>query len=242
MKILIIDDEQLARTELAYLINQSSCFNNEQVNIFQSEDINHGLGILIKEQIDIIFLDISLNGENGFELAQQLHQLSYSPLIIFATAYDEFAAKAFNVDAIDYVLKPFEPKRIDQALFKAIKALNKRSDITTESLTNLLTIELQDRNVVIKQDSLISATVNDGILTIITKTEQYQTKNTLSWIKKRLTGTKFVQVHRKSLVNLEAVKEVQPWFNHTIILIMTNGDKVQVGRSYQKEVKQLLGV
>ncbi|MBA1394586.1 response regulator, partial [Lactobacillus sp. XV13L] len=148
MKILIVDDEQLARAELSYLIKKSPCLQNMEIKLFQSEDVKTGLGILIKEQIDIIFLDISLNGDNGFSLAQQLHQLPYAPLIIFATAYDEFAVKAFSVDALDYILKPFEPERINQALTKAIRALGNRHDSQKESLENLLTVELNDRNIV----------------------------------------------------------------------------------------------
>ncbi|KJY51496.1 Sensory transduction protein LytT [Bombilactobacillus mellis] len=242
MKILVVDDEKLARSELTYLIEQSPRLKDYQLEIFQSEDINHGLEILIKEQIDIIFLDISLNDENGFDLAQQLYKLPKAPLLIFATAFDEFAVKAFNVDAVDYILKPFEQKRVDQALGKAIRALGEKKAAAQKPLKNLLAIELDDRDVVIKKDNLISATVNNGILTITTKTNRYQTKNTLSWIKSRLTEANFVQVHRNSLVNLEAVKEVQPWFNHTTILVMNNNDKIHVGRSYQKDLKQRLEV
>lgn len=80
------------------------------------------------------------------------------------------------------------------------------------------------------------------MLTIKTDTNKYTTKKTLSWLKDKMTDPKFMQVHRNSLVNIEKIKEVQPWFNHTALLIMNNADKVQVGRSYQKELGQRLGM
>lgn len=249
MKILLVDDEPLARGELEYLIKRSPTLTEMSYDIFQAEDVKEAQGSLLKEHIDLIFLDISLNEENGFELADELKQLSYSPLIIFATAYDNYAVRAFNVDALDYVLKPFEQERIDQALSKALKTLQVQEvhaesgdNKTNKQVNDMLSIELADRNVVIKKEDLVSATVSEGMLTIATDTNKYTTKKTLSWLKDKMTDPKFMQVHRNSLVNIEKIKEVQPWFNHTALLIMNNADKVQVGRSYQKELGQCLGM
>lgn len=243
MKILLVDDEPLARGELEYLVKQSSLLADVSYEIIQAEDLKEAQRSLLKEHIDLIFLDISLNEENGFELADELKQLSYSPLIIFATAYDDYAVRAFNVDALDYVLKPFEQERIDQALNKALKTLQASSSSNNDQPVNdMLSIELADRNVVIKKEDLVSATVSDGMLTISTDANEYTTKKTLAWLKDKMTDSKFMQVHRNSLVNIEKIKEVQPWFNHTALLIMNNDDKVQVGRSYQKELGQRLGM
>lgn len=244
MQILLVDDEPLARGELEYLIGQSASLKNVDFQTFQAEDIKEAQGTLLKNRIDLIFLDISLNEENGFELAEELKQLSYSPLIIFATAYDDYAVRAFNVDALDYVLKPFEQERIDQALGKALKTLQNgpAEANAVKPVNDMLSIELADRNVVIKKDDLVAATVSEGMLTISTANNEYVTKKTLAWLKDKMTATKFMQVHRNSLVNVEDIKEVQPWFNHTSLLIMNNDVKVQVGRSYQKELGQRLGM
>ncbi len=244
MKILLVDDEPLARRELEYLVKQSPSLANISFSVFQAEDLKEAQGYLLKEHIDLIFLDISLNEENGFELADELKQLSYSPLIIFATAYDEYAVRAFNVDALDYVLKPFEQERIDKALSKAVKSLQVKNAVTEKKKTgnDMLSVELADRNVVIKKKDLVAATISDGILTIATAADKYQTKRPLAWLKDKVHDPNFIQVHRNAMVNIESIKEIQPWFNHTSLLIMTNGDKIQVGRSYQKALGQKLGM
>ncbi len=242
MRILVVDDEPLARKELSFLIKKSASLDGQEIKLYQAEDIKEAQGILLKYQIDLVFLDISLNEENGFELAYEFKQLNYSPIIIFATAYDEYAVKAFDVGALDYVLKPFEQKRIDQALEKAVKVLDTKQVKPKPAGHDgeMLSIELADRNAVVKKLAIIAAQVADGILTIATAKNKYQTKKTLSWLIKRLPDEEFMQVNRNALVNIEAIKEVQPWFNHTLLLIMSNGDKVQVGRSYRKELTELL--
>ncbi|WEV71658.1 LytTR family transcriptional regulator DNA-binding domain-containing protein [Lactobacillus sp. ESL0785] len=245
MKILLVDDEPLARTELEYLIKASPVLKDVAVTIYQAEDIKQAQKELLKNKIDLMFLDISLNEENGFELADEL-KLSYSPLIIFSTAYDEYAIQAFDVGALDYILKPFEQERIDQSLTKALQVINSRKqpspNNSEQPVSDILSIELADRNIVIKTSALITATINRGILTISTAQNHYQTKQTLAWLKKRLTQPKFMQVHRNAIINVEEVKEVQPWFNHTLLLVMSNGEKIQVGRSYRKDLSQRLGM
>ncbi|MBI0120713.1 LytTR family transcriptional regulator DNA-binding domain-containing protein [Lactobacillus sp. M0398] len=245
MRILVVDDEPLARTELSYLIKKSSVLNKQNIKLYEAEDIKEAQGTLLKYKIDLLFLDISLNEENGFELADELKQLSYSPMIVFATAYDNYAVKAFDVGALDYVLKPFEQERVDQALQKAVKVLNSQNNNAVQAQkagSDVLSIELEDRNVVIKKLEVIAATVNNGVLTIETSKQKYETRKTLAWLKERLTDPCFLQVHRNAIVNIEDIKEVQPWFNHTLMLIMNNDSRVQVGRSYRKELNQKLGL
>jgi len=244
MNILILDDEQLARRELEYLISNSKVVKNINVDIFQAEDIGDALKIMLKYKIDILFLDISLNEENGFEVTDEFKQLSYSPFIVFATAYDQYAVNAFNVNAVDYCLKPFEQSRIDKSLTKVLQLMDFEMKGKKENNDNfgMLTVELSDRDIVLKEKDIVSATVSDGVLSIYTQSEEYRTKKTLLWLKKKLTGSEFLQVHRNSLVNIQAIKEIQPWFNHTLLLIMENGEKVQVGRSYQKQLVRALNI
>lgn len=240
MKILVVDDEPLARTELLYLIKKSPSLKNHPVTLYQAEDIKEAQGILLKHLIDLLFLDISLNDENGFELAEELKQLAHAPLIIFATAYDEYAVKAFDIGAFDYILKPFEQKRIDRALKKATANLTAKFQKTSSNGSEVLIVELDDRNVVIKKANIVAATVNKGVLTITTSKQKFETRKTLAWLKQHLTDVTFVQVHRNAIVNIGDIKEIQPWFNHTLLLLMSNGVKIQVGRSYRKELKRRL--
>lgn len=240
MKILVVDDEPLARTELLYLIKKSPRLKNQPVTLYQAEDIKEAQGILLKYPIDLLFLDISLNDENGFELAEELKQLAHAPLIIFATAYDEYAVKAFDIGAFDYILKPFEQKRIDRALKKATANLTAKFQKTSSNESEVLIVELDDRNVVIKKANIVAATVNNGVLTITTVKQKFETRKTLAWLKQHLTDVTFVQVHRNAIVNIGDIKEIQPWFNQTLLLLMNNGVKIQVGRSYRKELKRRL--
>ena len=109
MKTLIVDDEPLARNELHYLLNEISGFNV----IDEAENIEETLEKLLSETYDLVFLDINLMDESGIDLAQKIKKMKQPPHIIFATAHDTFAVKAFELDAIDYILKPFELERIE---------------------------------------------------------------------------------------------------------------------------------
>ncbi|ERJ73982.1 LytTR family transcriptional regulator DNA-binding domain-containing protein [Streptococcus sobrinus] len=240
MKILILDDEVLARQELTYLIEHSQVVSNPE--IFQAEDIDGAEKILFRQPIDLLFLDISLSEENGFSLAKRLKKLAHPPFLVFATAYDNYAVKAFEANAADYILKPFEQERIDQSLAKVqrIHQLTQEqanpSDKGDKKSLDLLSLALADRSIVLKVQEIVSANIEDGLLSVSTEKKSYQVKKTLNWFKTRVRASNFLQIHRNTVVNLEMIHEVQPWFNHTLLLVMTNGEKFPVGRSYLKEL------
>lgn len=239
MNVLLVDDEPLSRNELEYLLKQNSAIDQ----IYQAEGISDGLQLLLKNQIELLFLDIELNEENGFSLAKELQQLAQPPLVIFATAYDNYAVDAFNINAIDYVLKPFEQKRINQAVAKAAALLADKSTdqtVTTSSYPTVITVTQEEKTTVLLVKEIISAAVNNGVLTITTANGDFSAHETLNWLKQRLDPQKFIQVHRSVLVNLNCIREVQPWFNHTYQLTMTNQQKLPVGRSFIKELRQQL--
>ncbi|HGC7586032.1 TPA: LytR/AlgR family response regulator transcription factor [Streptococcus agalactiae] len=220
MKILILDDEMFARQELSFLVEHSQEVDNPE--IFQAEDISEAEKILFRQQIDLIFLDISLSEENGFTLANQLSQLAHPPLVVFATAYDNYAVKAFESNAVDYIMKPFEQQRVDMALSK----VKKLSQLTTASD--------------VEQAIPKKASVEDGELTVSTVQKTYTIRKTLNWFKSRAVAPYFLQIHRNTVINLEMIEEIQPWFNHTLLLIMSNGEKFPVGRSYLKDLNEHL--
>ncbi|GAJ27021.1 autolysis response regulater LytR [Liquorilactobacillus sucicola DSM 21376 = JCM 15457] len=245
MNILIVDDEPLSRSELSYLLKQ----NITVTSVSEAEGIKDALGTLLAQKIDLIFLDISLNEENGFTLAKELKQLADPPLVIFATAYDKYALQAFDINAIDYVLKPFEQTRINQALKKANAALSNRRQldkagkIKTNPMTDFITLTAEEKTAVIKTKDIVSATVDNGFLTVTTNDNRtFVSHETLSWIKKQLDPQKFIQVHRSAIVCVDFIREIQPWFNHTFVLILTNDARVPVGRSFIKELKQRLNM
>lgn len=237
MNILVLDDEPLARQELEYLLKQ-----NPQVEaVFQAASIAEGLQLLISKKIDLLFLDIDLNDENGFTLAKDLDQLANPPLVIFATAYGSYAVDAFNIDAIDYVLKPFEQARVDQAVEKANSLLKTPVEPSTTTPTaTVITITQDEKTRVIQMTDIRYAVINNGELTITTHDDQLMTRETLNWLKVRLDSDQFIQVHRSVLVNVADIHEIQPWFNHTYQLTMSDGQKLPVGRSFIKPLRERL--
>lgn len=136
MRAIIVDDEPLARNELHYLLNQINHFEK----IDEAENVSETLELLLYDDYDVIFLDINLMDESGLDLANKIKKMKHAPFIIFATAHDTFAVKAFELDAIDYILKPFEQQRIAQAVHKVEQALGKLPNIIVIVIQQLLWI------------------------------------------------------------------------------------------------------
>ena len=241
MHTLLVDDEPLARNELAYLLKQCS----EIDSIVEAESIEEALEKMLYQAVDLIFLDIHLTNESGLSLADKVNQMKKPPLIIFATAYDEYAVKAFELNAQDYVLKPFELARIQQAVTKAYQLVDSSKEKTQEGSVSLFTplpIQVEECIYMIKQQEIIALEVENGLTTLYTNQRDYQTREPLSTIEKKLSPPHFMRVHRSYVVRLDAIQEIQPWFNHTVQVTMENQLKIPVSRSYIKEFKERMGL
>lgn len=233
MQILIVDDEPLARAELRYLLTQ----NHHVTAVFEAENIQTAQQQLLTQKIDLVFLDIQLGDDNGFTLAQQLKQISTQPRIIFATAYDQYALDAFNANALDYILKPFEQSRVDEAIAKGL-----RTQATTPAVNPRLSVTTDDKTWVLNQADLLYAYVEQGLLVLKTAQATYKTRESLAHFQTHLNPQQFMQVHRSYLVNLDQVVQTEPSFNHTYQLTLSNGDKVPVGRAFVTAMKTALGM
>ncbi len=242
MKVAVIDDEPLARMELSYLLKQT----NQVSDIYEGESIEEAFQLILVHQPDLLFLDIHLTDENGLDLAKMLTKVPNAPLIIFATAYDNHAVEAFEVNALDYILKPFEQNRINQAIDKAQRALdNKHTSVsqeTTERHTGKLTIETDERIYLIAFQDIYFCEVQGKETTVYTKKGLFTCHATLSSIENSLPSESFLRVHRSFIINQDEIKEIQPWFNQTYQVTMSNDGKVPVSRSYLKEFKEKLGL
>lgn len=242
MRILLVDNKLSVRLQLVKLIEGSSVLPTNP-RIYQANNVSEAINYLRSTYIDIIFLNVFLDEDNGFDLITDLRQISYTPLIVFATDSEKYAVRAFNVDALDYIVEPFTQRRIDQTFQKFEWLMNNSGQQLKNGLTTpLLGIELSDRYIILKQQCLISATVKNGVLSLSTVDQVYKTKRSLVWLKDKLINKNFMQVHRNTLVNLEKIREIQPWFNYTTLLVMDNGEKIQVGRAYQKDLNKRLGL
>lgn len=236
MHTLIVDDEPLARNELAYLLNQC-----EEISAIEEADsIAGALEKLLQHPIDLVFLDIHLTEESGLELADKINRMPNPPLIVFATAYDEYAIQAFEQNARDYVLKPFELERIRQAVKRAHATWTESRTVKTPSTTGSDTVPVQseERIFIVKTDTILALEVNQGETTIYTTDKQYIVHEPLALWEKKLDGDPFMRVHRSYLVNVNHIREIQPWFNQTYQLTMSNGLKIPVSRSYLKSFRE----
>lgn len=242
MRILLVDDEPLARNELAYLVSQ----NKNVTAVEEAESIEEAMEKMLQAPVDLIFLDVHLINENGLSLAEKLQHFSNPPQIIFATAYDEYAVKAFEYNATDYILKPFENKRIKQAIVKAMERKREASAVHfTESLgeeMESVPVHTGERIYLLKPAEIIVASVENNETTLFTKRNEYVTHDSLQLWEKRLAVANFMRIHRSYLLNLQEIKEIQPWFNNTYQVTTTNGMKVPVSRSYLKAFRERVGI
>ena len=245
LKVFTVDDEPLARDELAYLLKRS-----KQVEIAgEADSVEAALEKMVDLDIDVIFLDIQLADESGIEIANRMNQLEYPPLIVFATAYDEYALKAFELNAADYILKPFDEKRVQQTIEKLYKlASNKKQKISLPSRQHSypneraekLAVSVDEKIVLVNINEILYVATQEGKTMIATEKQKYWVSDSLVTFERKLHHTPIIRVHRAYLVSIDAIVEIEPWFNSTYNLIMKDGEKVPVSRTYTKDLKQLL--
>ncbi|MEI4801862.1 LytR/AlgR family response regulator transcription factor [Bacillus sp. NPDC077411] len=243
LRILVVDDEMLARDELKYLL-----YRTKEVDIIDEADsVEEALEKLIESKPDLVFLDIQLSDDNGFEIANILKKMKKPPAIVFATAYDQYAIQAFEVDALDYILKPFDEERIVQTIKKFKKRkqheMEEKQEIHASdgsSRMKKLALLIDESIVLVNIEDIVYAGLLDGKVIVKTICDTYVTNDTLAILEKKLPQVNFLRVHRSFIVNVNHISEIQPWFNSTYNLIMKEDSKVPVSRTYAKELKKLL--
>ncbi|WP_182406483.1 LytTR family DNA-binding domain-containing protein [Psychrobacter sp. GP33] len=245
MNVYVIEDEVLARQELIYLLNDTG----KVTVVGEAEDIHQALWDINEKQPDAVFLDIELENGNGLDLAKQFRNMKNSPMIVFVTAYDEYAVDAFELDAIDYIVKPVDKIRLTKAINKLIK-LGGQQELETEVEPPVLENKDKKYSITVKEEGRIIVINTKDILYIGTENRQayiqtidkkYETDTLLYKIMDKL-GDGFVQVHRGYIVNIKQIAALEPWFNRTYLIVLKDGSKVSVSRSYVKAVKQVLGL
>lgn len=236
LKVYIVDDEPLARDELRYLLLRSKLVEITG----EAASFEEALEQISAYQPDLVFVDIEMTDQNGLQLAKRLQELNPIPSIVFATAYDEFALQAFDLGASDYILKPFDEKRIQQTIEKIILQKTKRNHAISTN-PKRIAVSLEGRILLIDCESILYMTSADGKCTIFTDNQAYTISETLTMLEKKLSGSMFLRVHRSYLVNVEHISEIEPWFNSTYNITMKNGVKVPVSRTYVKDLKELIG-
>ncbi|ETI68731.1 LytR/AlgR family response regulator transcription factor [Neobacillus vireti] len=243
LKAYILDDEPLARDELKYLLIRS-----EQVEILGEADcVEDAVAGITELKPDLVFLDIELAEENGLSLARQLELLEQTPAIVFATAYDEYALEAFELDAVDYILKPFDEERIQKTLekIKKMQNLGDKNNLIQSSVkqnnNGKIAVLVDERIVLLTVADILYLESSEGKCNIVTSEQAYKVAEALVVLEKKVNNAKFLRVHRSFIVNLDHIVEIEPWFNSTYNLHMRDGSQVPVSRTYVKLLKQQLG-
>lgn len=242
MRAIIIDDERLARTELKKLLLEFP-----EVEIID-EAANAEEGILkIESQVpDLIFLDIQMPGKTGFDL---LVELERTPLVIFTTAYDEFALKAFEVNALDYLLKPIEPKRLADAIQKLQISENKEVKAEGEFFNNSI---LTDTDQVFVKDGERCWFVKLNEIRLFESVGNYAKVffgpnkplilKSLNALEERLDEKTFFRANRKHIVNLRMIDKIEPYFNGGLLLELKGGEKIEVSRRQTVKFKEMMSL
>lgn len=229
LTIMLVDDEKHALDELAYILNKLSGI--KVVGMY--EDSMEALEALKKEPVDLVFLDIDMPRLSGLDFAKQIKA---EVGIVFATAYDDHAIKAFELGAMDYILKPYDEKRIEMAV---AKVKERRRPPVEKKPRNKLAIWQGDRVVMVAFSDIIYVELLDKETLVVTADKQYAINEPLSSLEEKLSGAHFFRTHRAFLVNLDKIVEVSPYFNHTLMLKLESCTaEIPVSRSHVKRFKE----
>ncbi|AKG72359.1 MULTISPECIES: LytTR family DNA-binding domain-containing protein [Serratia] len=242
MKAIIVEDEFLAQQELTYLINKHS-------NITIEATFEDGLDVLKylqTHQVDAIFLDINIPSLDGVLLAQNISKFAHRPSIVFITAYKEHAVEAFEIEAFDYILKPYHEARIITMLQK-LEALHNRPAQTPEpsapaNRTNHSINLIKDERIIVTDiNDIYYAAADEKVTRVYTRREEFVMPMNITEFYQRLPEEFFFRCHRSYCVNLSKIREIVPWFNNTYILRLSDLDfEVPVSRSKVKAFRQLM--
>ncbi|HEX7905629.1 MAG TPA: response regulator [Chitinophagaceae bacterium] len=245
MKVIIIDDEPLARSIVKEYLQK-----HPQLEIMQEcNDGFEGLKAIQQHQPDLIFLDIQMPKINGFEMLELIEQ---PPAVIFATAFDEYAIKAFEAHAIDYLLKPFNQERFDKAISKWMEKNNSSNEKATQDLLETASQSpAQSNRIVVKNGSKIKIIpvhevqyleAADDYVKVHTSEGYFLKNKTMSHFEQVLDGQQFVRSHRSYIVNVQHITRIDPYEKDNHVAILKSGVKVPVSRSGYVRLRSILGL
>jgi two-component system LytT family response regulator len=239
MKALIVDDERLARVELRRLLTPFKEINivGEAVN---TED---ALEKISKLNPELIFLDIQMPGKNGFELLEELDSV---PTVVFTTAYDEYALKAFEYNAMDYLLKPIEPKRLEETIKKLVEKNRKDHVFNNEKQTltenDQIFVKDGERCWFVKLSSIRLFESEGNYVRLYFDDVKPLILRTLNYLDERLDNKTFFRANRKHIVNLKYIDKVEQWLNGGLLVKMKDGSKIEVSRRQSVKFKDMMSL
>ena len=239
MKALIIDDERLARTELKRLLTP---FKDIKV-VGEAVNADDALEKINELKPELLFLDIQMPGKTGFDMLEELDAV---PTVIFVTAYDEYALKAFEYNALDYLLKPIEPKRLEETVNKLIEKKRKKtiSELDKDFLSEDDQVFVKDGEKCwfVKLENVRLFESEGNYVRIYFGENKPLILRTLNYLDERLDDKTFFRANRKHIVNLKWIASIEPWLNGGLLVKLKDGQKVEVSRRQAIKFKDMLSL
>ena len=249
IKSIIVDDEPLSREKIRILAT-----SNEQIDIIgEAKNFSEAQKLISKYNPELMFLDINMPGKTGIELIADLGERA--PFVIFTTAHSDYAAEAFNLNAVHYLLKPFDQTKFDEAVSRAKERIvAKKSDEILSTIkdvftlkqnsklyTDRISIKVDDKIVLVPVDEIYFIEADKNYAIIHLKDKSYRMRTTLNDLDKKLFPEMFLRVHKSFIVNKSFVMELEPTFNQEFIVKLNSGKKIPTGKAYKENVELLLG-
>lgn len=241
MKTIIIDDERLARQELKGLLS-----GYHEIDIIdEAENAQKGIEKIEELKPDLVFLDIQMPGMTGFEM---LEKLNYTPKVVFVTAYDEYAIRAFEVNAIDYLLKPVDVKRLDACVKKLhqkeekpvaeaeehkLPSLSENDQVFVKDGEKCWFVHLRDIRLFESEGNYVRVYFNNFRPLIL---------KSLNSLDERLDQKYFFRASRKHIINLKWIERIEPWFNGGLMAELKGGDKIEISRRQSAKFKEMMSL
>jgi two-component system LytT family response regulator/two-component system response regulator LytT len=253
MNAVIVDDEKPSRDELAYLLRGFP----EVTVVGQGKNGLEAVSLIKEHNPDLVFLDVQMPGLDGFGVIKRLKdRKGKMPHIVFATAYDQYAVQAFEVNAVDYILKPFDKQRLAKAIQRARRTMGAES-FPSERLETLvsqlgqqrqnqpvkLLLKTQGRLLLVDAGDVVCASIEDGTITVSARDfEGTSNYRTIEELMESLDSDRFWRPHRSYLVNIDYIKEVLPWFKSSYMLKMADRrhSEIPVSRAQTRRLRELL--
>jgi two-component system LytT family response regulator len=246
VRALIVDDEAPARELLRAFL---AAWPNVEI-VGEAEDGDAAVDAVRRQRPDLMFLDVQMPEMNGFDVVAAL-TADETPVIVFVTAYDRYALRAFEVSACDYLLKPFDADRLAATMRRVFARSERTNQQMSEAIRALVGQfrATEEQQVIVKTDGrhVFLASSDIAWLEVVGKEVRVHAtgstivvREPMNSVAQRLDPAKFIRVHRSAIVNRAYIREVQPWFKGDYVIILRNGARVVTGRSYRSAVQELL--
>jgi two-component system LytT family response regulator len=250
-RVLIVDDEPLARERLRTLLQEEPGFEV----VGEAADGTTGAESILALQPDLVFLDVQMPGADGFDVIDAVGA-DKMPFVVFVTAYDRYALRAFDVHALDYLLKPFDRERFKQALARARQQLDRHngngdierrlaaivSDLKpARARTDRFVVKSGGRIFFVRTGEIDWIEAAGNYVKLHVGNDSHLIRETMNAVEAKLSPDLFVRIHRCHIVNIEQVRELQPWFNGEYVVFLKNGTRLTLSRGYRERLQERVG-